>query len=51
MRVNIPTGGKPVKDKDIKALYLMQKAMEICSDEKMRTASIKFITSKWKLNQ
>lgn len=47
MRVDIKTNG-PVKDKDIKALYLMQKAMELSSD-KMRQANVDFIISKWKI--
>lgn len=48
MRIEIKTKGK-VKDNDIKALYLLQKAMEISSD-RMRQANLKFITSKWKLS-
>lgn len=47
MRVEIKTK-TPVKDNDIKALYLMQKAMEISSD-RMRSANMKFICDKWKL--
>jgi hypothetical protein len=47
MRVEIKTG-KPIKDNDLKALYLLQKAMEISSD-RMRKANIEFIVSKWKL--
>jgi hypothetical protein len=49
MRVEIKTGGKPVKDKDIKALYLMQEAMKLSSSEKMRKANLDFIRSKWKV--
>jgi hypothetical protein len=47
MRVEIKTNGK-VKDPDIKALYLMQKAMELSTD-KMRKANIQFMLSKWKI--
>jgi hypothetical protein len=49
MRVEIKTG-KPIKDNDLKALYLLQKAMEISSD-RMRKANIEFIISKWNLNE
>jgi hypothetical protein len=45
MRVNIKTNGK-IKDKDIKALYLMNYAMQISSD-KMRKANLDFIKGKW----
>jgi len=47
MRVDIKTKG-PVKDNDVKALYLLQKAMQISSD-RMRRANLNFIISKWKL--
>jgi hypothetical protein len=47
MRIEIKTK-TPVKDPDIKALYLLQKAMEISTD-KMRKANLQFIISKWKL--
>lgn len=45
MRVDIKTNGK-VKDPDIKALYLIQKAMELSTD-KMREANVRFIVQKW----
>lgn len=47
MRVNIKTKGQ-IKDNDVKALYLLQKAMELSSD-RMRVANLKFIISKWTL--
>lgn len=49
MRVEIKTS-TPVKDNDIKALYLLQKAMELSTSDKMRKANIQYITSKWKLS-
>lgn len=49
MRVEIKTNGR-VKDQDIKALYLLQKAMEISTD-KMRKANLRFIISKWKISK
>lgn len=45
MRIDIKTK-TPVKDQDIKALYLLQHAMEI-SSPRMRKANLDFITSKW----
>jgi hypothetical protein len=45
MRIEIKTK-TPVKDNDIKALYLLQKAMEI-STPRMRKANLNFIISKW----
>lgn len=48
MRVSIKTKG-PVKDKDIKAIYLMNEAMKMSSD-KMREANMKFIAGKWEKN-
>lgn len=47
MRIDIKTNG-PVKDNDVRALYLIQKAMEI-SSPRMRKANIEFVKSKWKL--
>lgn len=47
MRVEIKTGGKPVKDKDVKALYLLQEAMRISTD-RMILQNLKFIAEKWK---
>jgi hypothetical protein len=49
MRIEIKTP-TPVKDNDIKALYLLQEAMKL-SSERMRQANINFIKSKWKLNE
>lgn len=44
MRIEIKTNGR-VKDKDIKALYLLQRAMEI-SSERMKEANLKFVLEK-----
>lgn len=45
MRLNIKTK-TPVKDKDIKALYILQHAMEISTD-RMRQANLQYIADKW----
>lgn len=45
MRVNIKTKG-PVKDNDIKALYLIDQAMKLSSD-RMRGANLEFAVSKY----
>lgn len=47
MRIEIPTGGKAVKDPDIKALYLLDKALQMSTD-KMIAANLRFIMSKHK---
>jgi hypothetical protein len=47
MRIDIKTKGK-VKDNDIKALYLIEKAIQI-SSPRMRKANIEFIKSKYNL--
>jgi hypothetical protein len=47
MRIEIKTKS-PVKDNDIKALYLIQKAMELSSD-RMRKANLNFVLSKYKM--
>lgn len=44
MRVDIKTE-KPVKDKDLKALYLIDEAMKI-STPRMKKANLKFIAEK-----
>lgn len=31
MRINVPTNGKPVKDVDVRALYVISCALELCS--------------------
>lgn len=49
MRIEIKTKGR-VTDPDIKALYLLEEAMKL-STSKMRKANLKFIISKWKLDQ
>lgn len=53
MRIEIPTGKKPVKDKDIKVLYILDYAMKLSSD-RMLKANLEFVISKHKkrlLNQ
>ena len=47
MRIEIKTGGLPIKDKDIKVLYILDYAMQISSD-RMLKANLKFAISKWK---
>lgn len=47
MRVNIKTNG-PVKDNDIRALYLINEAMRI-SSERMRAVNIRTIAAKFKV--
>ncbi len=47
MRINIPTNGKPVKDPDIKALYILDYAMNLSTD-KMLKANLEFAIGKWK---
>lgn len=47
MRVEIKTGGKPIKDKDIKALYVLDYAMQLSSDTMLK-ANLEFAISKWK---
>jgi len=47
MRIDIPTGGKPIKDKDIKALYILDYAMSLSSDRMLR-ANLNFAIGKWK---
>ena len=44
MRIEIKTNS-PVRDNDIRALYLMQKAMEI-SSPKMKEANMRYIAEK-----
>lgn len=45
MRIEIKING-PIKDNDIKAIYLIEEAMKI-STPRMRLANLKFVTSKW----
>lgn len=47
MRIEIKTK-TPVKDNDIKALYLIKEAMRISSD-RMREANLNFVLSKYKI--
>lgn len=47
MRINITTNGKPIKDPDIKALYVLDYAMQLSTD-KMLKANLEFVISKWK---
>lgn len=45
MRVEIKTNG-PVKDPDIKALYLLDHALKISTDKMIR-ANVRFVLSKY----
>jgi hypothetical protein len=47
MRIEIKTNGVPIKDKDIKALYVLDYAMQLSSD-RMLKANLEFAVSKWK---
>lgn len=47
MRIEIKTNG-PVKDNDVKALYLINEAMKI-STPRMRKANLKFVADKHKI--
>lgn len=47
MRIEIKTGGKPIKDKDIKALYVLDYAMQLSTDIMLK-ANLEFAISKWK---
>lgn len=47
MRIEIKTK-TPVKDNDIKALYLIEEAMRL-SSERMRKANLKFVAEKYKI--
>jgi hypothetical protein len=46
MRIQIKTN-KPVKDNDVKALYLLNYALKISSSERMRKANLDFILTGW----
>lgn len=46
MRIEIPTNGKPVKDPEIKGLYVLDKAMQMISD-KMLKASLDYCIDKY----
>ncbi len=46
MRIEIPTGGKPVKDRDIRAIYVLDKGLQMCTD-RMLKANIDFALSKY----
>ena len=46
MRVDIPSGDKPIKDRDIKALHLLNYAMELSSD-RMLKANLDFVLNKY----
>lgn len=41
MRINISTGGKPIYDRDIKALYILGYALQLSTD-RMVNANLKF---------
>ncbi len=47
MRINIPTNGKPIKDPDVRAIFILDYAMRISTD-KMLKANLEFAVSKWK---
>ena len=47
MRIEIKTNGKPIKDPDIKALYVLDYAMQLSTD-RMLKANLEFAISKWK---
>lgn len=46
MRIEIKTGGKPVKDPDIRALYLLDAALQMSTD-RMLNANLKFAIDKY----
>lgn len=48
MRIDIKTKS-PVKDRDIKALYLLEEAMKLSSSDRMKQVNLNFIKSKHKL--
>ena len=47
MRIEIKTGKKPIKDRDIKALYVLDYAMQLSTDTMLK-ANLEFVISKWK---
>ncbi len=46
MRVEIKTAGKPIRDPDIKALFILDYAMQISTD-RMLKANLEFAINKW----
>lgn len=46
MRIEIKTGGKPIKDRDIRALYVLDYAMQLSTD-RMLNANLQFVISKY----
>ena len=46
MRIEIPTNGKPVKDPDIRALFLLDKALQMSTDKMLR-ANLDYMISKY----
>ena len=48
MRIDIKTKS-PVKDNDIKSLYLLAEAMKLSSSDKMRQVNLDYIKSRYKL--
>ncbi len=44
MRIEIKTGGSPVKEKDIRAMYVLSEGVKMSSDRMLR-ANLKFILS------
>jgi len=49
MRIEIPTNGVKIKDPDIKALYLLDAALQMSTD-KMLNANLKFAIEKYHSN-
>lgn len=47
MRINIPTGGKPIKDRDIRAIFVLDYAMKLSTD-KMLKANLEYAIDKWR---
>lgn len=47
MRIEISTSGKPIKDPDIRALFILDYAMQLSTD-RMLKANLEFAISKWK---
>lgn len=47
MRIEIKAGSKPIRDNDIKALYVLDYAMRLSSD-RMLLANLEFAISKYK---
>lgn len=46
MRINIPTKGKRITDKDVRAIFILDYAMQISTD-RMLKANLEYAISKW----